>query len=39
MAGEHHLVTTVTFIANLSDGSNDFAPGTQTFNYNVYVKP
>ena len=38
-AGEHHLVTTLTFKSKLNDGKYDFAPGTQTFNYNVYVKP
>jgi hypothetical protein len=37
--GEHHAVTMLTFKAKLNDGAYDFAPGTQTFDYGVFVKP
>jgi hypothetical protein len=38
-SGEHHAVTTLTFKAKLNDGTYDYAPGTQTFDYGVFVKP
>jgi C-terminal processing protease CtpA/Prc len=38
-AGEHHVVTTLTFKSKLNDGQYDYNPGMQTFNYNVYIKP
>jgi C-terminal processing protease CtpA/Prc len=38
-AGEHHVMTAVTFKTKLNDGSSDYAPGTQTFNYGVFIKP
>ena len=38
-AGEHHLSTTVTFTRQINDGSVDYTPGSQVFEYIVYVKP
>jgi C-terminal processing protease CtpA/Prc len=40
-AGEHHLETTVTFDAPINDGMSaaDYAAGTMTYDYTVYVAP
>ena len=38
-SGEHHAVTTLTFKAKLNDGTYDYAPGVQTYDYGVFVKP
>lgn len=38
-AGQHKAVTTLTFKAPLNDGTYDFPPGTQVFEYNIFVKP
>jgi hypothetical protein len=38
-AGENHLSTTVTFTAKINDGSADYPPGKQVFEYTVFVKP
>ena len=38
-AGEHHAVTVVTFKTKINDGSSDYPPGTQTFDYGVFIKP
>jgi len=37
--GEHHAVTTLTFKNKLNDGTYDYDPGTQTFDYGVFIKP
>jgi C-terminal processing protease CtpA/Prc len=37
--GEHHAVTTLTFKTKLNDGTYDYDPGTQTFDYGVFIKP
>jgi C-terminal processing protease CtpA/Prc len=37
--GEHKLNTVVTFDAPINDGQADYAAGTQTFDYSVFVSP
>jgi hypothetical protein len=38
-AGEHHLVTTATFIAKINDGSADFESGDYVLDYKVHIGP
>jgi hypothetical protein len=38
-AGENHLSTTVTFSAPVNDGTAEYPPGKQIYDYTVYVKP
>jgi len=38
-AGQHRLQALVTFDAPINDGSTDYPAGSQTFQYDVYIKP
>lgn len=38
-AGEHHLSTQVTLVRKMNDGFTDFAKGSFTYDYTVYIKP
>ncbi len=37
--GENHLSTAITFTESINDGTADYPPGTQIFDYTVFVKP
>ncbi|MBN1538285.1 MAG: hypothetical protein JW908_16225 [Anaerolineales bacterium] len=38
-AGQHSLQTIATFTEPINDGSLDYPAGTQTFQFDVYIKP
>jgi hypothetical protein len=38
-AGEHHLITKVTFKAKINDGTADYSAGDYILDYKVFVKP
>ncbi len=38
-AGQHGVQTLVTFDDPINDGTADYPTGSQTFQYNVYIKP
>jgi C-terminal processing protease CtpA/Prc len=38
-AGQHSVQTVVTFDAPINDGTAGYAAGTQTFQYDVFIKP